>query len=263
MTEELVFEKEGNTAILRLNRPDKLNAITVEIREGLLEAVEKVRAEDDIRVLIITGTGRGFCSGADVERQAARIAGEIAQVSRRDTLALMGGICPVIARLEKPSIAAVNGVAAGAGLSLAMACDIRIAAEDARFSAIWVKRGLIPDAGATYFMPYLLGMSKALELMYTGDIIDAREAERIGLVSKVVPAEELMDVAKEMANRIAKGPPIAIELIKRGAYKALYDRLEAQLEFETYGQRICNTTEDHTEGVRAFMEKREAEFKGR
>lgn len=263
MTEELVFEKEGNIAILRLNRPEKLNALNLAIRQGILESVEKVRADDDIRVVIITGTGRGFCSGADVTRQAARIAGEVTEVSRRDILAPLGKHSVVIASLEKPTIAAVNGVAAGAGLSLALVCDVRIAAEDARFTAAWVKRGLIPDWGGTYLMPHLLGMSKALELMYTGDIIGAREAERIGLVSKVVPGEELMDAAKEMASRIAKGPPIAMELIKRGAYKALYDRLEAQIEFETYAQNICYVTEDHREGVRSFLEKREPEFKGK
>lgn len=263
MTEELVFEKEGNIAIMRLNRPDKLNALSLEMRRGIPVMVEKVRADDDIRVLIVTGTGRGFCSGADVGSQAARIAGEIAEMSRRETLALVGDFSLTLAKLDKPTIAAVNGVAAGVGLTLALACDIRIAAEGARFTAVWVKRGLIPDGGATYLMPQLLGMSKALELMYTGDIINAREAERIGMVSKVVRATELMDSAKEMANKIAKGPPIAMQLIKRGAYKTLYERLEAQLEFESYGQNICRSTEDHKEGVRSFMEKRKPKFKGR
>ncbi|MBI4283955.1 MAG: enoyl-CoA hydratase [Chloroflexi bacterium] len=263
MTEEVIFEKEGNIAIMTLNRPEKLNALTTEMRQPMAEAVAKVHADDDIRVLIVTGAGRGFCAGTDVGGQAARLSGEVKEASRRDTLTLSGSAILPLARLEKPTIAAVNGVAAGIGLSLALICDIKIAAEDARFMAAWVKRGLMPDGGASYLIPHLLGMSKALEFMYLGDIIDAREAERIGLVSKVVPTAELMSTTKEMAHRIAQGPPIAIELIKRGAYKALYDRLEAQFEFESYGQNICRTTEDYKEGVTSFLERREAKFKGR
>ncbi|MBI2856729.1 MAG: enoyl-CoA hydratase [Chloroflexi bacterium] len=257
MSDEIVLERDGSVAILRLNRPEKLNALTMANRAEIQHMIDRVRSDDEIRTLIITGTGRGFCAGADM---GAADSGAV--VSRRDILEPVGRTPVVIAGLEKPTIAAVNGVAVGAGLSIALACDIRIAAENARFGAMWVKRGLMPDGGTTYYLPYLLGMSRALELMYTGDMVEAREAERIGLVSRVVPLDQLMETARGLAHKIAKGPPIAIELIKRAAYKALYERLEAQMEFETYGVRVCEATQDHKEGIRSFVEKREPDFKG-
>jgi 2-(1,2-epoxy-1,2-dihydrophenyl)acetyl-CoA isomerase len=228
----------------------------MDMRAEIQELVLKVRDDDDIRVLIITGAGRGFCAGADLGTQIVN------KISRRDILATVGKAPIAIAGLEKPTIAAINGVAIAAGLSIALACDIRIAADNARLGAMWVQRGLVPDGGTSYFLPYLLGMSKALELMYTGDLIDAKEAERIGLVSKVVSPELLISTAKNLANKIAKNPPISIELIKRSAYKALNYRLTEQMEFETYATKICLATEDHKEGVKSFLEKREAKFKG-
>lgn len=256
--QDLILEKEDGIATLTLNRPDKLNAISMTMREELPKAVDEVRGDDEVRVLIITGAGRGFCSGADV----ASLTGEKAGQSRRSLLAPLGIWGVSLVELEKPIIAAVNGVAAGAGLSFALLCDIRIAAQSARFTAVWVRRGLIADVGATYFLPRILGVEKALELMYTGDIIDAREAERIGLVSRVVPDDDLMKVTKELATKIVKGPPIAIELMKRAVYRDIVSGLGAKLDFETYAQNICRQSEDHKEGVAAFIEKREAHFKG-
>ena len=260
--QDLILEKEDGIATLTLNRPDKLNAISMTMRDELPEAIDEVRGDDEVRVLIVTGAGRGFCSGADVASQAARLTGEKAEQSRRSLLAPLGIWGVLLAELEKPVIAAVNGVAAGAGLSFALLCDIRIAAESARFSAIWRRIGLIADIGATYFLPRILGVEKALELMYTGDIIDAREAERIGLVSRVVPDDDLMKVTRELATKIAKGPPIAIELMKRAVYRDILSGLRVKLDFETYAQDICRRSEDHKEGVTAFLEKREAHFKG-
>ena len=258
--EGLIFKKEGSIAILTLNLPDKLNPINPRLSQEVLpRIIEEVRQDDDIRVLIITGAGTGFCSGVDLRSMEnidlARK--EIAERSRRSFLAPPGLFTLVLRRLEKPTIAAINGVAAGAGLSLAMACDIRIASEHARFGSLFIKRGLVPDSGLTYYLPQAIGTSKALELMLTGDIIDAKEAERIGLVSRVVPHEDLMQVTGELARKIATGSPIAIELTKCAVYKGSVDRLESQFDFEDHALRICSDTEEFKEGVSSFFDKKE------
>ena len=165
---------------------------------------------------------------------------------------------------DKPSIAVVNGAAVGAGLSIALLCDIRIASDVARFSSIFVRRGLVADCGASYYLPRLVGAAKALELMWTGDIIDAKEAERIGLVRCVVPADELMKEAKEFALRLARGPSVVIELMKRMVYDGLNsNNFHSQMAQENFGQYVAWLTEDYREGVDSFIEKRESQFKGR
>ena len=260
---DLLLEKEDGVAILTLNRPDKLNALSSTMREDLPKVFQELADDDDVRAVVVTGAGRGFCSGADVTGLAARLTGEQPKKSRRSILAPVGSFVACVAELEKPTIAAVNGVAAGVGLSLSLLCDMRISAESARFSTVWVRRGLVADGGATYLLPQVLGVAKALELMYTGDIIDAKEAMRVGLVSRVVPDSDLMKVAKELAKKIAKGPSIALELTKRAVYRDILLGLRYGLDFESYAQNICFGSEDHKEGVTAFFEKREAQFKGR
>jgi 2-(1,2-epoxy-1,2-dihydrophenyl)acetyl-CoA isomerase len=179
---------------------------------------------------------------------------------RRGVWDLTAAIC----NLPKPVIAAVNGVTAGAGFSVALACDIRIASDKARFSQIFVKRGLIPDSGATFFLPRIVGLAKACELVFTGDMIEAAEAERIGLVSRVVPHDELMNVTWELAERIASGPPITIQLSKMALHRgSIATSLEDQVDHENYVQQMCFATEDFIEGVKAFIEKREPIFKGK
>jgi 2-(1,2-epoxy-1,2-dihydrophenyl)acetyl-CoA isomerase len=259
---ELLLEKDGNVAVLTLNRPDKMNALSAGMRESFPAILREVQEDDDLRALIITGAGRGFCSGADVAVQAARAAGQQADTSRKTLLQLVGSVILGFEKVNKPIIAAVNGIAAGIGLTLTLACDIRIASTNGRFSAIWVKRGLIADGGATLLLPLAVGMEKALELSFTGEIIDAREAERIRLVSRVVPQEELMARAKELAQKIAGGPPISVELLKRVMWEKIRSQLREQLLFESYAQNICRTTQDQKEAVKAFMEKREPLFKG-
>ncbi len=259
---DLILEKDGPIAILTLNRPDKMNAISLEMRETIPRALQEIQEDDNLRAVIITGAGRGFCSGADVAVQAARAAGQQADTSRKTLLALVGNFILGFEKINKPIIAAVNGIAAGVGLTITLACDLRIASTNARFAAIWVKRGLIADGGATLLLPLIVGMEKALELSFTGDIIDAQEAERIRLVSKVVPHEELMNRAKELAKKIASGPPISVELVKRVMWEKIRNQLREQLLLESYAQNVCRTTQDQKEAVKAFMEKREPQFKG-
>ena len=261
-TKDLILEKDGPIAVLTLNRPDKMNALSVEMREALPRALEEIQADDAVRAIILTGAGRGFCSGADVAVQAARAAGQVADASRQTLLQLVGSFILAFEKVNKPVIAAVNGVAAGVGLTMTLACDIRIASAAARFSAIWVKRGLIADGGASLLLPLTVGMEKALELCFTGEVINAQEAERIRLVSRVVPAEELMTRAKELAQKIAANPPISVELAKKVMWEKIRNQLREQLIFESYAQGLCRTTQDQKEAVKAFMEKREPVFKG-
>jgi 2-(1,2-epoxy-1,2-dihydrophenyl)acetyl-CoA isomerase len=259
---EILLEKEGGVAILTLNRPEKLNALSLSMRAEIHAAMQQVQEDDDIRALIITGAGRGFCSGADVAIQAARIAGQLEETSRKTILEMVGSVILAFEKVNKPVIGAINGVAAGVGLSLALACDIRIASEEARFSAIWVRRGLIPDGGGTYLLPMLVGVDKALELSFSGEMINAAEAERIRLVTRIVPHDQLMIRAKELAHQIASGPPIAMELMKKMVWEEIRNNIRKHLIFESYGQNICRKSEDHKEGSQAAKEKRPPNFKG-
>ena len=263
--EGLILQKEGNIAIIKLNRPEKLNALTKPMVEKALPSVaEELRKDKDVRVVVITGMGRGFCGGFDVADMAAMGSEvETNKVGARETmLEFMKCFALSLQNLEKPAIAAINGAAVGIGITLAAFCDIRIASEDSIFTMAFVKRGVVPDCGSTYILPRLMGLSKTLELMFTGDIIDAKEAERLGLVDKVVPSKDLMNVTMELAGKIAQGPPITIKLIKEAAYRGIYNSLEQQLEFETCANELCMKTEDHHEGVKAFLEKREPVFRG-
>ena len=259
---ELLLEKEDHIAILTLNRPDKLNAISMDMRNFLPLAMQEVQDDNDMRALIITGSGRGFCSGADVAVQAAQASGGQPVPSRHEMVSLVGDFILAFEKINKPVIAAINGVVAGVGLTMTLCCDIRLASSDARFAAIWVKRGLIPDGGATFLLPMVVGLDNAAKLSYTGDVIDAREAERMRLVTEVVPAEELMNQAKELAHRIAGMPPITVEVMKNIMWDEIRSKMRQYLIYESYGQNVCRGTRDHKEAVNAFMEKREPQFIG-
>jgi 2-(1,2-epoxy-1,2-dihydrophenyl)acetyl-CoA isomerase len=244
--ETIILEKEGAIATLTLNRPDRLNAISPPMRNDLRDALKEVREDDDIRVLIVTGAGRGFCAGADVEALlGARAAGELKRSSRNTIHEPLGPYVIQLKKLEKPTICALNGVAVGVGLSLALACDIRIASENASLRPMWVKTAITPDAGATHALPRIMGTAKALELLFTGEAVNAQEAERLGLVNRVMPADELMNAAKELAGKIAKGPPIAIELIKRAVYRGIESDFDSQTYYESYVGKISELTEEY------------------
>ncbi|MDP7470119.1 MAG: enoyl-CoA hydratase-related protein [Dehalococcoidia bacterium] len=266
--EEITLTREGRVAILRLKRPQKLNALTPRMLwYEITPALDQITEDSRVGALVITEEGKGFSAGADVSGlQRAAAAGGMASHPDFKSPEPWGRRYEFIARLRnlpKPTIAAVNGVAAGAGLSISLACDIRIASENARFSSAFIRRGLVPDAGGTFFLPRLLGTARALELMYTGDVIGAQEAERIGLVNRVVAAADLMTATLELASRIASGPPIALALTKRIVYQWLEQNLLTQVEYEAYNQRLCRETEDFKEGIESFVEKRAPKFKGR
>ena len=263
--QDLILAREDNIAILTLNRPEKYNPMSRKmLNEAFPLALAQLRHDDGVRVLIITGADPAFCSGADVTDLEKSILGagpmtlQVANLSR-----MMHGVTVGLRDLGKPVIAAVNGMCAGGGFSLALACDIRLASEKARFSMAFVRRGLIPDLGATYTLPRLVGASKALEIMLTGDIFDPPEALRLGIVSKVVPHAQLMKEARGLAAKLAKGPAITQDLIRQAVYRGLEGTLSGQLDFESYSQTVCRTTEDFKEGVHSFLEKREPVFKGR
>jgi len=261
---DIIVEKKDYIATVTINRPDKMNAMTLETREEVVKALTDVGQDNDMRVLVITGAGdRAFCAGVDVGVMSSALAGEQLEVTRRDITRRMGAQVALFREIRVPTIAAINGVTAGMGLSFVCACDIRIASENARFTAAWIKRGLVPDGASTFLVPQIVGLEKALELFYTGDIIDAQEALRIGLVGKMVPAVDLMDTAMELARKIADNPPIPVELAKYGVYSGLGSDIRRALDYENYAVKTCTATEDYKEGVTAFMEKRKPQFKGR
>ena len=258
---ELLYDVKDKIATITLNRPDKLNAFTRDMLDGWQASLGKAQADDAVHVVIVTGAGRAFCSGGDVGRMGQ---GEPSALDGKN--GLWEGVHRVPKQLEqmdKPVIAMVNGLAVGAGMGMCVMCDMRVAAESARFSTGYVRVGLVPGDGDTYFLPRLVGAAKALELLWTADFIEAPEAHRLGIVQRVVPDAQLKDTTYALARQIADGPQIPIRMIKRLVYQSLRLDLRTHLDLVSSHMSIVRQTADHKEGVAAFKEKRPPRFEGR
>jgi 2-(1,2-epoxy-1,2-dihydrophenyl)acetyl-CoA isomerase len=247
---------------ITLNRPEAMNALTPDQRDHLVQLFGDASADPAVRAVVITATGRGFCAGADLRsgaaRPAERVAGDVARTIRLGAQRLVAAVLDC----EKPVLAAVNGTAAGIGAHLALACDLVLAAEEARFIEVFVRRGLVPDGGGAYLLPRLIGPQRAKELMFFGDALSAADAERLGLVNRVVPAADLEKTAREWAERLAAGPTRALALTKHLVNASLDTDRATAFAAEAAAQEINMTTADAQEGVASFVERRAPRFEG-
>lgn len=261
-TPVLIETRQGAIATLVMNRPDRLNALNNELTIALHDALGRIAQDESIRVVVLTGAGRAFCAGGDLALIGkGRASGETQSLEPL----LRAGMQSVLAMrvMPQPVIAAVNGAAAGAGMNIALAADIRVAAEEATFGQNFAKVGLFPDFGGTYFLPQLVGPSKAAELFYTGDMIDAKTALRLGIVNHVVPAALLEVEVRALAERIMQGPPVAVRAVKKTLFGSERRKLAEALEHEVQEQIRCYLSEDCSEGIRAFFDKRPPQFRGK
>ncbi|MEV0986032.1 enoyl-CoA hydratase-related protein [Streptomyces sp. NPDC049949] len=261
--DEVLHRLEGGVSWITLNRPEAMNAVTWDQRERVIALLAGASADPGVRAVVITATGKGFCAGADLRGAPAapgeRVAGDVARMIRLGAQRLITAVLDC----EKPVLAAVNGTAAGIGAHLALACDLVVAAESARFIEVFVRRGLVPDGGGAYLLPRLVGPQKAKELMFFGDAVPAAEAERLGLVNRVVPAAELESTVREWAERLAQGPTRALALTKQLVNASLDGGRAAALAAEATAQEINMTTADANEGVASFVERRSPKYLGR
>ena len=254
----LRYEVADAIATITLDRPDSLNALTVPLKVELLAAFRAVARDRSVRAVVLTGAGRAFCAGQDLKERLEPDAAPLA-------IELRERYNPIIAAmraLDQPIVGAINGVAAGAGAALAFACDIRLAAEGASFVLAFGRIGLVPDSGSTWFLPRLVGPAKAAELALVGETLSAADAERFGLVARVVPAGSLADEARATATRLAGLAPVALALTKRALDRSWSIDLDAALEDEAFRQGVAGATADHAEGLAAFLEKRPPRFSG-
>src|SRR5512132_2916094 len=259
---DLLYEVKDKVATITLNRPDKLNAFTGDMIEAWAKSLAEAQADDDVNVVIVTGAGRAFCSGGDVGRMRDR--GAPSPMDGKNSL--WEGVHRVpkaLEQMDKPVIAMVNGLAVGAGMGMSVMCDVRVAADTARFSTGYVRVGLVPGDGDTYFLPRLTGTAKALELLWTADFIEAPEALRLGIVNRVVPAAELGEATYALAAQIASGPQVPIRMIKRLVYQSMRLDLRTHLDLVSSHMAVVRETSDHKEGVQAFKDKRKPNFTGR
>ncbi|MCY3813815.1 MAG: enoyl-CoA hydratase/isomerase family protein [Gammaproteobacteria bacterium] len=259
----LLLEKTEHVAVLTLNRPQKLNALNGELRDAMLDAIADVKADDEVRAVVFTGAGRGFCSGADLTAGGRGENAAPTQNEHLDDLGWVGRQALSVYGLNKPVIGAVNGVAAGAGMSLALACDVRVGTEKSRFKTVFIERNLSPDSGMSFFLPRIVGYSRATDLIYTSRTVDAEEAHRIGLLDRLVDHGDLMESALELAGQMTAWPPLALRMSKRVLQHNMECDLETALRFEltslSFGNRAVN---DRKESIAAFLEKRKPNYTG-
>ena len=259
--ESVVFSQDGPVATLLLNRPEKLNALDEGMREGLSAALSTLAHDPVIRVGIITGAGRAFCAGGDIDRMR-----ELKETHQSATFRryIEAGheLVRKIRRLPKLVVACVNGPAAGAGMNLALACDLRIASESATFTQAFLRIGLHPDWGGTFLLPRLIGIGRAIEMFALGEPLSAAEAHRLGLVNFLVPPDQLAGETRKLSERLAAAPALPVALLKQALYERLETKLDLMMQHEVDAQMKCFDSEDFTEGLRAFLEKRRANFKG-
>ena len=245
---------------IALDRPQSKNGLTDEVNKQIIDALDGAARERAIRCVVLTGKGGSFCSGLDLKSAAANAGGfDNLEGHMRE---YFHGLIRAVRRVPKPVIALVDGAAVGFGCDLALACDLRIGTERARFGEVFVKRGLMPDGGGSFTLPRLVGVAKALELMFTGDLIDAAEAQKIGIVNRIIPSAEAEAQTRAFAERLAAGPPLVHAWIKRAVYAGLESSFDAALENEVKGQMQLLKSKDFFEGVAAFFQKREPKFTG-
>jgi len=274
MNKHLLFDKSRGIATITLNRPKDYNAFSTEMLKGWISALEEVRRDDDIKVLVLTGAGNAFCAGGDV-KAVSRGEGFVDNISslintgtkildlKKSLSDFIHRVAFILEDIDKPVIASINGPAMGAGLDMALMCDLRVAAAEAIFAESYIRLGLVSGDGGSYFLPRLIGLPRALELLWTGESIDAQEALKIGLVNKVVPLTNLREETMKLATKLAEKPPVAIRLIKRAVYQGLKSDLRTSLDLASSHMAIVTQTEDHREALKAFFEKKETVYKGR
>lgn len=260
---DLLYEVKDKIATITLNRPDKLNAFTGPMIDAWQKSLAEAQADDNVNVIIVTGAGRAFCSGGDVGRMRGADTAPSALDGKNSLWEGVHRVPKTLEAMDKPVIAMVNGLAVGAGMGMCVMCDMRVAAESARFSTGYVRVGLVPGDGDTYFLPRLVGAAKALELLWTADFIEAPEAHRLGIVQRVVPDAQLKEATYALARQIADGPQIPIRMIKRLVYQSLRLDLRTHLDLVSSHMSIVRQTADHAEGVAAFKDKRPPKFQGR
>lgn len=261
---DVLYEKQDHIGIITLNRPEKMNAMTHEMLELFEDITKEIRGDDDVRAVILTGKGKCFCAGTDLSGEVAQsFDTELRYMKSKDATTSMFSMW-IFSSIPKPVICALNGPAVGAGSEYPLQCDIRIAGQSAKWGEVFVKRGLIPDSGAgTYLLPHIVGFSKACELCFSGEVIDANEMLRIGLVHQVVPDDQLMPTAMELARKFLKAAPLAVQMTKQLMYMGLERTIEHHQEATRYCFQLATKTEDTIEGVKSFLEKRDPVWKYR
>lgn len=260
--ETLLYEVKDGIATITLNRPDSFNALNTRMAEDLNNVIIDCEVDDAVRAVVLTGQGKVFCSGGDVKSMHESLKGDTQRFFKHLVMPFHAFVSGV-ARLEKPVLGAINGMAAGGGFSMVMCCDMAIASDQARFTMAYTRIGVVPDGGSTYFLSRLLGARRALELIYTNRFLSAEEALELGIVSRVVPEAEFPAAVVALARELADGPTVALGKAKRMVYMGLEESLETQLETERAMISTITKTEDVVEGFKAFVEKRQPKFKGR